>query len=823
VTSVKGSCPEPSRDFICCGQAAAASPAQVFPSEEGNNRGSRLELLRPGGGSFLGLLLLLLLASGPESASARPLQNGLTSRTEQNAGVIVITARRRAEIPEDVPLSVTALAGPELRRRGVENVEDLARFVPNLSLGAVGVLAAPQMSVRGVFSPVGAPTTGLYVDDVPIHVRPLGFSGNADVHMFDIERVEVLRGPQGSLFGAGSMGGAVRVLTRQPDLARWSASLFSQLSIVRGGDPGFAVEAVAGVPLIQDRAAVRLGAYRRREGGVVDREDRASGDLASRDLDDIETTAFKGIAAVSPLESLLVTASILHQRTNRDDLPLFESSRRFLRQGFQVDQPGRDTVLLPSLTAEATLGSVVATGTAAWLRREHRQTSDYSTIFGELVLGAEANGLSPPGGTRNHTVGVQHDSTVELRLASPPESRSARWTIGLFHQRSRLGLEQEVAEPGVEDLARNQLGGSIEDLFGAPLLTGGLTYSGRERLLERQIAGFGELSWHPHPRVELSAGARLTRSSLELNVTSEGLYAGPRIEVAESHSETAFSPRTALSFKPESSTLLYASASRGFRPGSANTPVPQAVCATDLAALGRSTAPSTYGSDGLWSYEIGAKRSPDHGPISVSGSVFQIDWSNIQQTVFLPGCGFSFIDNLGKARNRGFEAELGGALAQDLSFSAALGYVDARFMERLETSAISGSSEPSLIVDRGDRVPFVPRWSVALAGEYRGKFDQRASFYARLGLQYASAYQRTPAPPALGYDARVFEGDDVFNVDVRFGAVGETWEAAVFIRNLLDDRSILFSNADLVPASGQPLRQIAVRPRTIGIEASIRL
>jgi iron complex outermembrane recepter protein len=794
----------------------------VLSAEVGNKRSSRLKLPRPGDGSFFSLLLLPLLASGAAPATAETFRDDLSSRNDEDAAVIVITSRRRAEIPEGVPLSVTALTGSDLRRRGVENVEDLARFVPNLSLGAVGVLAAPQMSIRGVFSPVGAPTTGLYVDDVPIHVRPLGFSGNANVHMFDIERVEVLRGPQGSLFGAGSMGGAVRVITRQPDLARASASLFSELSIVRGGEPGFAVEAVAGTPLIQDRAAVRLGAYRRREGGVVDRVDRASGDLASPDLDDIETTAFKAAAAISPVESLLVTASILHQLTSRDDLPLFESSRSFLRQGFQVDQPGRDTVLLPSLTAEATLGSVVATGTAAWLRREHRQTSDYSTIFGELVLGAEANGLSPPGGTRNNTVGLQRDSTAELRLASS-QSGPTRWTIGVFHQRSNLRLEQEVAEPGVEDLARNQLGGSIEDLFGSPLLAGGLTYSGRERLVERQIAGFGELSWHPHPRVEVSAGARLTRSSLMLNVTSEGLYAGPRIEVAENHSETAFSPRTALSFKPEPSTLLYASASRGFRPGSANTPVPQAACATDLASLGRSTAASTYGSDGLWSYEIGVKRGPDHGPISVSGSVFQIDWSNIQQSVFLPGCGFSFIDNLGKARNRGFEAELGGTLAQGLSFSAALGYVDARFMERLETSAISGSTEPSLIVDRGDRVPFVPRWSLALAGEYRGQLNQRASFYARLGLQYASAYQRTPAPPALGYDARVFEGDDRFNADVRFGVVGAMWEALVFVRNLLDDRSILFSNADLVPASGQPLRQIAVRPRTIGVAASIRL
>lgn len=756
-------------------------------------------------------------------AAAERFSGSVTDRAESDASVIVITARRRAEAPEAVPLSVTALSGPELRRSGIENVEDVAKFVPNLSLGAVGVLAAPQMSIRGVFSPVGAPTTGLYVDDVPIHVRPLGFSGNANLHMFDIQRVEVLRGPQGSLFGAGSMGGAVRVITKQPDPVRASASLFSELSAVRGGDLGFAVEAVAGAPLLRDQAAIRIGAYHRRESGVVDRVDRVSGDPASPNIDDIDTTALKVATAANPLENLRLTASLLHQRTSRNDLPIFESSRSFLRQGFLVAQPGRDTVLLPSLTAEADMGSIIATATAAWLRREHRQTSDYSTIFGELVLGPDANGLSPPGGTRNHTIGAQRDSTAELRLASPPESGPVRWSVGVFHQRSRLGLDQEVVEPGVEDLAREHLGGSIEEVFGAPLLPGGLTYSGRERLAERQIAGFGELTWQPHSRFELSGGARYTRSSLKLNVVSEGLYAGPRLEVTESNTETAFSPRLALSYQPEPGTLLYASASRGFRPGSANTPVPQAACASDLASLGRSSAPSTYGSDGLWSYEVGAKQGRDDTPIRISGSVFQIEWSNIQQSVFLPGCGFSFIDNLGKARNRGFEAELAGTLVDNFSFSAGLGYVDARFRERIETSAVSGSAEPSLVVDRGDRVPFVPRWSAMVAGEYRGRLNQIASFYARLGMQYASSYQRTPAAPALGYDARVFQGDDRLNLDFRFGVAGARWDAVFFVRNLLDDRSILFSNGDLVPASGRPLRQIAVRPRTIGFAASIRL
>lgn len=705
----------------------------------------------------------------------------------------------------------------ELRRSGVADLEEAARRVPNLGLSQSGVLAAPQLSIRGVFSPVGAPTTGLYLDDVPFQARPLGFSGDANPHLFDVARIEVLRGPQATLFGAGSMGGTIRILSNPPDpAAEASARLSGEAALTAGGAPSHTAEVLVGLPL-GGSAALRGGLYGRVRGGFVDKVDPGGGQVRNRDIDETRTVAAKAALLFRAADGLTIEPAIRYQRTEVDDLPLFESSRGPYLQSFPVAQPGSDAFLLPSLTVRAELAGVTATSVLAWFDRDHRQLSDYSTIFAELVLGPDADGARPPGGTRNRTRTRQRSLTYELKFAGG-EASALGWTAGFFYQRSRLRLEQDVAEPGLGQLVAGLFGASLEDLFG-PLLPGDLAYRGREAVRETQAAGFGEVAWRIAPRLELSAGARLTRSGLSLDVLSEGIYAGGggTAAMAESRTETAFSPRIALSFRPADDLLLYASSSRGFRPGGANTPVPQAVCGADLAAAGRASAPLSYGSDALWSHELGGRITRPEAGLSIGGALFQIDWTGIQQSIFLPGCGFSFVDNLGRARNRGFELEAAARPFPGLRVTAGLGFVDARFQETLTAGGAEG-----LIVARGDRVPYVPRWTAVAAADYRLPLAAGLGAYLRGDLQYASGYRRTPAAPAIGHNPFVYRGDPLLQVGLRLGLEAERWEAALFVRNLLDARTITFSNADLVPASGTPQRQSALAPRTVGLTASLR-
>jgi outer membrane receptor protein involved in Fe transport len=660
----------------------------------------------------------------------------------------------------------------------------------------------------------------LYLDDTPIQSRPLLFTGSPDLQLFDLERVEVLRGPQGTLFGASSLGGTIRLITRQPDLRTLGGEAAAELSATKGGGIGFDVTAAAGGPIVADRLGFRTAVRVRREAGYVDRVNADTGEIVSADINDMSMLAIRGTLRAET-EGLSVTPSVLYQRSRSDDLPFFESSRGPQRQAFLADQPGKDELHLTSLTLETAVAGATLTSVSSYYGRHDRRVSDYSTVFGELVLGGTVPGLRPLGGTSSLSDVRQRNVTQEVRLAGTNAGTGLSWVAGVFLQRSSIRLVQEVAEPGVDALSRDFLGFPAEALFGTPLLPGGVTYRGRERAVETQLAAFGEVNWRFTPRLEAVAGVRLFRSALRLSVGSEGPYAGPdnaANRVEERNVERPVTPRIGLNFHLREGTLLYVGASKGYRAGGANTPVPVDPCRADLTALGRTAAPASYGSDALWNYEAGAKLSALERRLTFGASVFQIDWTNIQQQVRLPACGFSFVDNLGRARNRGFEAEAELRPVPDVHLSAAVGYVDAR----LRTSLFAGGAVPVLLVARGDRLPFTPQWTISGAAEYRLRLGAARRAFLRAEYQYVGAYQRTPAPGALSYNQAVFNGEARSYALMRAGLEGPRWSASLFVSNLFDDRSVIFSSADLVPATLDPLRQTTLDPRRIGLQISTR-
>lgn len=768
----------------------------------------------PALGAALGALLVPAIAPAQEA----PETSVLAGPDE-----IIVTARRRAERLGDVPVSITVLSDGRLDRMGAETLDDIARVVPNLTIPPAGVLGSGQPSIRGIFSTVGAATVGLYIDDVPIQIRPLLFTGNPNPHIFDLDRIEVLRGPQGTLFGASSLGGTIRLITRQPDLATYSGKAAAELSATRGGGIGYQASITGGGPLVAERLGFRGGVYYRRNAGYVDRVDPVSERVVRADINDGTTLAVRAALRARIGEAMTVTPSVQYQRERSDDLPFFESTRGPQRQAFIVDQPGRDDFGLASLDVEADLGAAVLTSVTSVYGRDDRRLSDYSTVFGELVLGGAIPGLTPPGGTRNDTDSRQRNVTQEVRLASAAASAALNWVVGGYYQRSDIRLVQDVAEPGVAALVEQIFGVPVDTVFGTPLLPGGVTYRGREDIVETQLAAFGEAGWRFTPTLEAIAGLRVSRSVLDLEVVSEGPYAGPDAaanRVAERRDETPVTPRLGLNYHPDQNTLVYASASRGYRAGGANTPVPPGPCASDLATLGRTTAASSYGSDALWNYELGAKASFPAVGMRVAAAIFQIHWSDIQQQVALPNCGFSYVDNLGSARSRGFELEAEVTPIRGLDVSAAVGFVDARFRDDLLGGVQPDTGARAILVERGDRVPFTPCWTISASAEYRVQLAASTSAFARAEYQFLGAYQRTPSSPAASYNSAIVRGQSRSYAVLRAGVQDERRSISLFAENLFDDRSVIFSSSDLVPVSRSPLRQTTARPRTIGLTAS---
>ena len=735
---------------------------------------------------------------------------------------IIVTARRVEEPLHHVPISVTALDEDAIADLGAETLSDVARAVPNFIVVPVGVLAAEQPAIRGVFSPAGSSTVGLYIDDVPIQIRSLGFAGNADVRTFDVARVEVLRGPQGTLFGANSMGGTVRFITRHPDLAATDMRAGAELALTDGGGLSREFEGALGAPILQDRLGARAAVYYRLDAGYVDRVDRDTGEVVARNVNDISALAVRAGIRAALGDTVEVMPVIHYQRSRRDDYALFHSTLGPHRQENVNAQPGEDEFALPSLTINAGLGAVNLVSVTAWLDREDRQVTDYSTIFGELVMGGTVPGLVPEGGTKSFSRVTQRAFTHETRLESGDDG-DLHWVVGGFVRRSRIHLTQSVVEPGIADLVQTYFGVPVEDVFGVPLLPGGVSYHGIEHVEENQFALFGEGRWRLTDDLEATMGLRATRSKLDLEVLSEGPYAGGVATVPDtgSQKETPVTPRFGLAWRPAPDQLLYVSVGKGFRIGGANAPVPRDPCAEDLRAFGRDKAPASFKSDSLWSYEAGAKASFDAWRSRIGLSVFQIDWDGIQQPVQLPTCGFSFVDNLGTARNRGFELEAETSPVPPLRLAAAVGFVDARFRTTILGGAPAGGEARAIIVERGDRVPYVPRWTARLSGEYRAGLGGPLTGYLRSEFQYASDYRRAPSEDAVGFDPRVDQGEGYGNLLARAGIEGGSWEVSAFAENLLNDRSVLFSSAEFVPTTGTPLRQMTLRPRTIGLAAEI--
>ncbi len=780
---------------------------------------------------------------------------------DANAGVleeIVVTATRHEENLSRVPISVTALTRESLDLRGVKDIQDVARFTPGVYVDNGGT---NNISIRGIASSGGAGTTGIYLDDTPIQMRGLALNPDEALpKSFDLDRVEVLRGPQGTLFGAGSEGGTVRYITTQPSLTKTSVYSRSEISTTQGGDPSYEVGAAVGGPLIDGTLGARATVWYRHDGGWIDLVNPNTLAMTEKKANYDNTILVRLAAVWAPTENWSVTPSIYYQDRKRNNFesywPLYSNpgSDHYV----SADPTKRtfpDTFYLPALKIEGDFGSFRLISNTSYYHRKDTtgyEGTEYNLGFyqaqgafpvfpvsaflpGVAFPLLDGTGIHLPASVANYTSPVSIDNgqqnfVQELRLQSTDPNARFTWTTGLFFSSNRQSYLVQLHDPMLNALSVALTGQPYTNFFvdsnGNPV-----TYDPRyptdsyflkTHSQDKQYAWFGEATYNITDTLKLTAGARVSKTQFSFDTLTGGpqLFLTPQSNSGDKK-ENSFTPRINLSYQADSNNLYYATYAKGFRPGGANNPVPAAACGTDFQNFGINDAPATFNSDTVNSFEVGSKNN-FAGRLRIATSIYYIRWNNIQQTVLPPICQISFITNLGEATAKGADVQADVLLTDALTLQMTVGYTDARYTRDSRLSAV----ETSPVVANGDAIvgqsgqPGAP--VTASAGlEYRFMAFERASFI-RLDDEYQGRPKWPGAsqdPLSLQYDPANYTLSATNFVSVRAGTALGSWSLAAFVDNLTDSHTVTNFNYTIDPGTGDSRlpRNFTFRPRTVGL------
>ena len=802
-------------------------------------------------------MLLFATAAMPIAALQAQKANAPANPAYDNSEIIV-TATRQAQAISKVPISVTAFNQKTLDIRGIKSFADVARFTPGVRFnpGTSGG-NANSISIRGISSSGGAGTTGIYIDDTPIQIRGLGFTSDDSLPaIFDLDRVEVLRGPQGTLFGAGSEGGTVRYITPQPSLTKFSTYDRAELSTTHHGALSYEVGSAIGAPIIEDKLGFRISAWHRRDGGYIDHANEQTGAIDDKNINHGDVTVLRGALAWQPVEDLIITPSVQYQRrtTNASDnffVGLSDPGNGKLITSTPEYRGSRDRWVLPTLNAHYDFGGVSLISNSSYFTRTNYtgysgtlyNLSYYQSCYldgcgftedGTGVGGSTDDNPGPlypfltPTGinkdlpyykAQSKVTNTQRIFTQEVRLQSDNPNARFNWVVGVFYQHTKQRSTEELVDPMGNDFFNDVFGEGIEDFFGWPLYQNGKnvdSYINNSVAKDEQIAGFANATFAITSKLKITAGARYAHTKFSVVNFADGSQNGGRTEGAGRSSENPFTPKVGINYQADRNNLFYASWSKGFRAAGANPPVPFDPCADDLAALGLNAAPTAYKSDTVKSIELGSKNRLFGNKLQIDASVYQVHWNNIQQIVNLPTCAIRFIDNLGKARSRGFDLQATLSPLPGVTIDTAIGYTDTHYTDNA-TLAAGGQ----IVVNEGDAIEGAP-WTIAVGGQYDFPFRGH-DFYVRGDVEYKSRLKRpTPErdPLSESYDAALIAPAANTFVSLRAGAVLGEANLSIFVDNLLDSAPQLgYTHQD---SSTLLFENSTFRPRTIGLTLTYR-
>ncbi|WP_420145122.1 TonB-dependent receptor [Sphingobium sp.] len=728
---------------------------------------------------------------------------------------IVVTAQKRETRLQDTPLSVTAVGRAELEERGATDVKDILGSIPGLAFNQNDP-SQTRYNIRGLATTSASPTVGIYLDDISLLTQANDFSGAFDIVFFDIERLEVLKGPQGTLYGGSTMGGAIKYVSSRPDLNRQSMEVAAGVGTIAHGSESYNVEAIANIPIVEGKFAIRAGGYYQHIGGYIDNVGSlpvanpsvsttaapnltpqslpSLSELNRKDINFIDIYGARLSALWEPGDDWSIRPQIVYQQTNLNTEPDLFTNQGGLTASYRLRSPKRDEGTIYSLQIDKQIGSAVdVTSLTSYFDRDLRFSRDYSFEIARLTGGA----TSAFYGNDSISLNPDHVKTFsqELRIGSAPAaSKVVTWLVGLYYSDQDERMGQTV----------------ITD---SPIFPNNISYVSDSKRELTQYAAFGEATLHITDRLDLTAGARAFKIKQSTDEYTDGILAGGLSRRAGKANEDGINPKFGIAYKATPDNLLYANAAKGFRPGGLNFgALPNtAVCRADLTEIGRTDRPAQFESDRVWTYEAGSKNSFGGGAVTVNAAGFYSKWSDIQQRVFLPNCGFGFTDNFGSAEIKGGEFEASVRPIDGLHLGGNLTYTDTEI-----TKAAFGTTARN-----GDEIQFVPKWMASVYGSYSIPVGGEWGLTLRGDYQYRSrqryAYERTRSvrlPNGTSIlvpnEAEFQEGSQVVNVNATL-ADGKT-SLRFYINNLTDTRPL----SRVVRAF--PERAQTLRPRSIGME-----
>lgn len=761
----------------------------------------------------LALAVSAALAAGlvvPRVAHAAP------PAAEDTLEEVVITAEKRTSTVQSTAISITAVTGEQLIARGVSSVVDLAAITPGISMRTAGP-GQTELEIRGLSSSGGAsPTVGFYLDEVPLSPAAASLNGRVviDPDLYDLGRVEVLRGPQGTLYGSGSMGGTIKLIANAPDPTKFDASAQVLLSeTASGGGTNYGGNLMLNLP-VNDRTALRLVLTDRYTDGWIDRvvvspfpfptgacagwagTGCVRGDVTAapvqKTIPRTNTTEVKSARLAllwKPIDGLSTTTTAMYQTISASGYNQFQDppgvGKRALYQPFDLKEPVSDTFKMLSEVITYDFDFAQLTSSTSYWKRQEDQSQDSTEALQNLF---NLPNFYPVLYTEND---YSEQTSQELRLASTG-SGPWEWVGGGFFSDLRSTYAVINQSP---DYAQFSVGGAAAN-------PNGLIFNAYNPYTLKQYALFGDASYKFSSEWKLTGGLRWFDYKTDEQYSTAGLgtQSGNAQATTGSIASAAhgFNPKVTLSYTPSKDLTVYSTIARGFRPGGVSLPVPTSgltVCPN---------VPLTYGPDNVWNYEIGEKARLMNGRLVINSDVYYIQWNDIQQLIEL-SCGYPYTANAGKARSYGPEVEVSFKVTDNLTMDFTGTYTNATI-----SSAAAGTG-----IANGSRILNIPKETASVTLAYTHAVTDDIQSISRLTDSYVGD-QADIAYQPLTLPSHNF-------LDFRTGLASRHLTAYLFGTNLTNKTARLTANNTSF-AWQQPTltRYTTNQPRTIGIDVQYR-
>jgi iron complex outermembrane receptor protein len=736
-----------------------------------------------------------------QAEAAPPAAAAAAARADDTAGnslleEITVTANRREESLQDVPISLSVIDQGTMERSGSLAFQNLADRVPGLTYAANG-LGQTRYFIRGVgqFAVNQSPTTGVYFDETPLQVRVTTGYFQPEPIMYDLERVEVLRGPQGTLFGSSSMGGSVRFISKKPDPNQFDASVSAGVATTENSKAeSYNLKGMVNLPLVADKLALRIVGVHDTQGGWLDDvrpvtsniyENVGRSESIIEDVNTLRTNAVRITAAYTPTDTLRIVPTLSFERArNEANKPqmdeIFGDEARLRARWF--NEYAESELFIGNLTIEQDMD---AFGGSKFL-------SSTSRLDATLDRLSDLSSLNQPQFSPNRTqIGFYTAQEVkqwnqDFRLVSQSDS-PFQYVAGLYY--SRTETPTAVTNKVVNDWG------------------GGLAPVQRLRLfgfVQTEYAAYGEASYQLGD-FKVAVGGRYFSYEQE-DRRFQQRPAGVDFDFTVKGDDDGFSPRVVFSYEPLPTRSFYASYSEGFRTGGVNAPITEESCpAAVRQALGIPSVPPPFTSDKTQNYEIGAKMQLIDR-VTINSAIYRVDWTDYQQSVSRD-CGatasFAYTGNAGSVESRGFETEIVAQVLDAFRLNGGVALVDAKF----------NTPVPTLGIRAGEALWDVPKWSYNAGAEYGFDVTNTLAGALRVNANHVNATrtalaQMVPAP--------IREAYTMVNLSADLAAEG--WTLTLYLNNLTDVSPAY--GLDWIPGSAavpDRMSRVTARPRTLGL------